>query len=384
MTPNPAIPDEVWELFSALPAETLPRKHANPIKRLTSLAHALAADGLVKDAGRLAHERLHGVLNGLAAQYSKELAKASSEVLTVSGGTVRGHRGLRTDATWTEEADDRAIQEAYRQGARTITPDIARTYIDHLAEDADDEDVLRDAHVRVAALALLPQTRPELDEAADKLAAEWLATHRVDIKGLTESRQSLYAEITAMSTDPQLLSMALPKNRQEETKRTVGESTQLLERRPLHLLADEEGMFPVGKLNPDEIEVLDKESGRGNLLGWYRNPTGGRDSMSLAYQDRHGEWRTLRPDFLFFIDGKNGVRANIGDPHGAWLPDALAKLRGMARFAEVYGDNFHRIESISRVDGQPRVLDFTLPDVRAAAREAIDADSVYREKSSAY
>ncbi|RAC92808.1 type III restriction endonuclease subunit R, partial [Burkholderia multivorans] len=105
-----------------------------------------------------------------------------------------------------------------------------------------------------------------------------------------------------MSTDPQLLSMALPKNRQEETKRSVGESTQLLERRPLHLLADEEGIFPVGKLNPDEIEVLDKEAERGDQLGWYRNPTGGRDSMSLAYQDRHGEWRTLRPDFLFFID----------------------------------------------------------------------------------
>ncbi|RAF08015.1 type III restriction endonuclease subunit R, partial [Burkholderia multivorans] len=187
-------------------------------------------------------------LNGLAAQYAKELAKAESDVLTVTGGTVRGYRGLRTDDTWTEEADDRAIQEAYRQGARTITPDIARTYIDHLAADADDEEVLRDAHVRVAAVALLPQTRPALDDAADNLASEWLGKHRVDIKGLTESRQSLYAEITAMSTDPQLLSMALPKNRQEETKRSVGESTQLLERRPLHLLADEEGIFPVGKL----------------------------------------------------------------------------------------------------------------------------------------
>ncbi|RAG74351.1 type III restriction endonuclease subunit R, partial [Burkholderia multivorans] len=161
---------------------------------------------------------------------------------------------------------------------------------------------------------------------------------------------------------PQLLSMALPKNRQEETKRSVGESTQLLERRPLHLLADEEGIFPVGKLNPDEIEVLDKEAERGDQLGWYRNQTGGRDSMSLAYQDRHGEWRTLRPDFLFFIDSARGVKANIVDPHGAWLPDALAKLRGMARFAEVYGDSFHRIESISRVDGKLRVLDFTLPE----------------------
>lgn len=187
-----------------------------------------------------------------------------------------------------------------------------------------------------------------------------------------------------MSTSPQLVSLALPKNRQEETKRFVGEEAQLLERRPLHLLSDEEGMFPIGKLNPDELEVLDTEMTRGNLLAWYRNPTGGRDSTSLAYQDRHGEWRTLRPDFLFFIDSDQGVRANIVDPHGAWLPDALAKLRGMTRFAEAYGDRFHRIESISRIDGKLRVLDFKLPEIRAAVLDSIDADNAYRQCSVGY
>src|SRR5699024_7133689 len=87
-------------LMTPNPAAAWPSKHANPIKRLTALAHALAADGLVPDAGQLAHERLHGVLDGLAAQYPKELSKAQEEVLTVAGGTVRGHHGLRTDDTW--------------------------------------------------------------------------------------------------------------------------------------------------------------------------------------------------------------------------------------------------------------------------------------------
>lgn len=386
MTPNDRVPASVWGLFSELPAETLPRKHANPMKRLTSLAHALAADGLVPEAGRTAHERLHGVLNGLAAQYRTELEKAESDVLTVAGGTVRGHAryGLRADEAWTEAADDRAIQEAFRHATRTVTPDIARTYVDHLASDSDDDDVLRDAHVRVAGLAMLPQTRPALDAAADSLSSEWLSKHRVAVKRLSESRQSLYAEITAMSTDPQLISMALPKNRQEETRRVLGDAAQILDQRPLHLLSDEDGMFPVGKLNPDEVQVLDTEIQRGDLLGWYRNPTGGRESMSIAYQDGHGDWRTLRPDFLFFVQASDGVRANIVDPHGSWLPDALPKLRGLARFAEVYGENFHRIESISRVDGQLRVLDLTLPEVRKSVLDAIDADSAYRDFSVAY
>lgn len=386
MKPNNRVPDSVWTLFTDLPAETLPRKHANPIKRVTSLAHALAADGLVPGAGRVAHARLHGVLNGLAAQYPLELGKAESDVLTVAGGTVRGHAryGLRADETWTEVADDRAIQEAYRHGSRTVTPDVARTYVDHLAAEADDEDALRDAHVRLAGLAMLPQTRPALDAAANSLSAEWLGKHRVAIKTLSESRQSLYVEITAMSTDPQLISMALPKNRQEETRRSVGDATQILDQRPLHLLSDEDGMFPVGKLNPDEGQVLDTEIQRGDLLAWYRNPTGGRDSMSIAYQDQHGVWRTLRPDFLFFVEGRGVVKANIVDPHGSWLPDALPKLRGLARFAGVYGESFHRIESISRIDGELRVLDLTLPEVRKNVLEATDADSAYRQFSLAY
>ncbi|WP_235472163.1 type III restriction endonuclease subunit R [Frigoribacterium sp. Leaf44] len=386
MTPNAVVPDEVWTVFSTLPAETLPRKHANPIKRVTSLAHALAADKLLANAGKLAHERLHGVLNGVAAQYSKDMVKAMEDVLTVAGTTLHSSAryGTRADGVFTEVADDRAIQDSYRSGARTITPDVARTYIDLLTSDADDEDALRDAHVKVAALAMLPQTRPALDAEADAIAADWLNQYRVAIKSLSESRQSLYAEITAMSTDPQLMSMALPKNRQEETKRAAGESEQLLERRPLHLLADEEGMFPVGKLNPDEVEVIDTEIGHGDVLAWYRNPTGGRDSMSIAYQDRHGEWRTLRPDFLFFVNTDSGVRASIVDPHGSWLPDAVWKLHGMARFAEVYGDRFHRIESISRIDGELRVLDFKLAEVRSKALSESDARFAYDNAAVAY
>lgn len=386
MTPNDDVPNEVWALFQSLPAETLPRKHANPIKRVTSLAHALAADGLVPDAGKIAHERLHGVLNGLAAQYDKDLAKAREDVLTVAGGTVRGQarHGMRRDESWTEAADDRAIQDSYRSGARTITPDVARSYIEHLTADAEDEDDYREAYVRVASLAMLAQTRARLDEEADAISKEWLDEHRVAIKGLSESRQSLYAEITAMSTEPQLISMALPKNRQEETKRAVGDSESLLERRARHLLADSDGMFPVGKLNPDEIEVLDKEMARPGALDWYRNPTGGRDSMSIAYRGSHGDWRTLRPDFLFFVDTEDGVRASIVDPHGHWLPDAAWKLHGMARFADIYGDRFHRIEAISRIDGELRVLDFKLPDVRAKVLNESDARFAYESASAAY
>lgn len=67
----------------------------------------------------------------------------------------------------------------------------------------------------------------------------------------------------------------------------------------------------------------------------------------------------------------------IVDPHGHWLPDAAWKLHGMARFAEVYGDHFHRIEAISRIDGKLRVLDFKLAEVRAKVLDHSDARFAY-------
>ncbi|WP_413873850.1 hypothetical protein [Albidovulum sp.] len=52
LKPNPAIPEDVWEKLLSLPSQTLPKRHARPVKRLTSLAHELAMDGLLADAGK--------------------------------------------------------------------------------------------------------------------------------------------------------------------------------------------------------------------------------------------------------------------------------------------------------------------------------------------
>uniref|UniRef100_UPI001C2FB343 hypothetical protein n=1 Tax=Microbacterium sp. GbtcB4 TaxID=2824749 RepID=UPI001C2FB343 len=64
-------------------------------------------------------------------------------------------------------------------------------------------------------------------------------------------------------------------------------------------------------------------------------------------------------------------------PHGPWAPDAAWKEPGMARFAEAYGGQFHRIEAISRIDGKHRVLDLKLADVRAEVLNESDARFAY-------
>lgn len=383
MVPNPAIPEDVWEAFENLPSQSLPRKTARPVKRLTALAHLLSHDGLLPDAGSEAHRYLHGVLDGLAARYADDLARAVEEIHTVRGATIIAAAGQdMQEDSFTAVADDRTIRDAFRQAGRVIAPAVAGSYVDHLTGEGSDDD-LRDAHVTVSALATLPQTGPELDRAADELASQWFDTYRVAIKDLPDERQAIYNDVRALSTDPQRMTLTRPKNSLEETMEASdveGGEPQPMPTADRHLLADENGRFPIGQLNSPERLVLAQEMARPGAVAWYRNPPrASQDSLGIAYRDKQGAWRMLRPDFIFFDRPSPDapVRASLVDPHGHWLPDALDKLRGLAAFAAEYGAEFHRIEAVSEVGDQRRVLDMQDERVRAAVEVAEDAETLY-------
>jgi hypothetical protein len=91
----------------------------------------------------------------------------------------------------------------------------------------------------------------------------------------------------------------------------------------------------------------------------------------IGYRRDADTWESLQVDFLVVSrrgDGTLGV--SIVDPHGDFLADAKAKLSGLARFAEEFGDRFVRIESIVELpDGTMRLLDLQAETVR----DAIDA-----------
>lgn len=142
----------------------------------------------------------------------------------------------------------------------------------------------------------------------------------------------------------------------------------------MHLMCAEDGTYPID-LNEWERKVVDAEMKQPGFKGWYRNA---KESMAVAYKDTRGEWRALRPDFIFLGSNHTGqVVADLVDPHGHHLSDALPKLRGLADFAEKFGEDFRRIESVAETGGKLRVLDRTKDHVREAVRIASDARSLY-------
>lgn len=385
MKPNPAIPEDVWEKLLSLPSQTLPRKQARPVKRLTALAHELAMDALLPDAGKKAHAKMHKVLDDAQARHAEEIKKARQSVLTVEGKTVQTDVQTQkmTFNDFVEAADYAVIEDAYKRAGRAISPDLATTYAEHLAlqiEDAEDEEeALIEARTTIAAIGLVPAIKNDLEAAAESLAKDWLDKYHDEIKTLTDERQEVYRQISEMSADPLPVDIARPHMwLQPTTAREPNGKEFDLPRYERHLLCDEDGMFPNNSVSTWEPAVLITELQRKGSIGWYRNPDrASQDSLGVVYEEA-GEKGILRPDFIFFVRLDDGtIVADIIDPHGIHLADALPKLKGLAKYAEANAGIYRRIEAVAKIDESYRTLDLTRAEVRTAIEVAHSARQLY-------
>ncbi|WP_313077844.1 DEAD/DEAH box helicase [Agrobacterium pusense] len=389
--PNPAVPEEIWQKLLTLPAQALPKRQARPVKRLTALAHELAVDGLLADAGKKAHADMHKVLDGLQVRYADEIKKARDAVLTVEGKTLKADvktSGMTFD-DFVENADYAVIEDAYRRAARVISPDLATSYSNHLAGQSSDEeqaedDALVEAHTAVAALGLVSAVKDELEAAAEKLANQWLTEYRVSIKSLSDERQDVYRLIREMSADPLDSTLARPSSWLQPTSVRHSDGREdPLPRFENHLLCDSDGLFPE-EFNAWETKVLMAELARTNTIAWYRNPArASQDSLGVTYEEG-GEVKIVRPDFIFFAQVSDGsVVADIVDPHGIQFADALPKLKGLAKYAEKHSSCYRRIEAVAEFEGKFRVLDLTEASARSAVMTAATAKDAYGSGSAA-
>lgn len=384
--PHPEASASVWDAFESLPSQTRPQRGAKPAKRLTALAHELASDGILAGAGRLAHGVMHKALDVFQdAQKEKIVAKRKS-VLTVDGKTVIADmkgKEKTFDEFW-EDADVAVIDDAYRRAARIFSPDIAKTYVEHLAQqvasvDDDPEEFLEpivEARVTVAGLGLVTEVQSYFDAEADRLAKAWLTEYSPQIKALSDDRKESYRQIVEMSTEPQSVVLAKPESRYEATKARENDKEITFPTWKNHLLADKDGKYPA-ELNEWERTVVEAESKRTGFRFWYRNPQQpGQSSLGIAYLEDE-QFKVVRPDFIFFAEHDGKVVVDLVDPHGLHLADALPKLQGLAAYANEHAYAYRRIEAVAEASGKLRVLDLTRADIQQAIKEASSANSLF-------
>ena len=385
MIPNPAVPESVWDKFVSLPSQTRPQRGAKPAIRLTALAHELAFDGLLSGAGGKAHAAMHKMLDEFIKGRAKDFEKKRESVMTVEGRTIIADmkKGETSDATFEAEADEAVIGDAYRRTARIVSPDIARTYTMERAKrhpEAEDdlEEALIEAREDVAALHLMENLQILFDAEAKKLADQWFSDYGDEIKKLPHDRQDTYRQIVALSTDPQNVDLAMPTSRFEPTRAREHDGAETdIPTYPQHLLCDDQDLYPA-ELGTWEKAVLKKEIERDGFKFWYRNPDRpSQDSLGIAYENDE-DTKIVRPDFIFLAEEDGAIIADIIDPHGHHLADALPKLKGLAKYAETHAQVYRRIEAVAEIEQKLRVLDLTRDDVRKAVMKATSAEFLYK------
>jgi len=387
VNPNPDAPQIVWDLFASLPSQTRPQKGARPAKRLTALAHELASDGILPDAGKKAHTEMHKSLDVFLVAHEDKVIQKRKAVLIVDGKTVVADLQGKSKSLedFYEDADMAVIDDAYRRASRTFSPDISRTYTDYVARktvtpEEDSEEFLEaivEARVTIAGLGMVTEVQDYFDREADKLAKAWLSEHGVAIKLLSDDRKETYRQIVEMSSDPQDVELVKPEAKFEPTKFLENGIETDIATWKNHLLCDKEKKYPA-ELNGFERKVLETESKRDGFKFWYRNPQQpGQSSLGIAYieADQH---KVVRPDFIFFAEHDGNLVADLIDPHGLHLADALPKLRGLAIYAENHPTAYRRIESVAEANGVMRVLNLKDAGVREAVHKATDASSIFR------
>ncbi len=370
---NAHVPGEAFELVESLPSVPTPDPLASPLRRAKLLAKLPTDDevqggALLPEAGANLTKLLNSKLDGLAAQYAEQVAENVTDIESAEiSRTTLTHTGqelgaaTRSIATHAQDLD-----RDTKRVIRSVREGVGSDYFAYRRRKDAGADP-RDVRVEVAALLMIKDVLAELEAAATSWVQAQLTTFAVDIKNTTGATRDAYMKVQEQTSRLERVGIELPANEVAPAEDTDGNAYPTFER---HLYADADGRYPV-KLNGWETTVVTIEVARRATVAWYRNPArAARSALRIAYQDETGAWKSLQVDFLVISRKDDGtLAASIVDPHGDHLADAKFKLRALADYAEQYGGDFLRIESIAKASDAVRVLDLKDEKVRQAVRD---------------
>ena len=370
--PNPQVDAAAFEVIRELPALPAPDALADPIRRAKQLARLLTdtarGDALMADAGAQLTKALMAKLDGLAAQHAEQVNQnvrdlETADIRRARVSVVGEEFGRTTHQVATHVAD---VERDARAIIGRVKEGVGKDYFAHIVGNRPDKDPL-DLRVRAAALLMIDDVNGELEAEATKWVQTQLAKFAVTIKNTTGAERDAYRRVQEQTSSPERVTVDLRDNYSGPTKNSTGETLRTY---PGHLYSDESGQFPAD-LNSWERRVIEHEIQEPTFVAWYRNPSRASPAaLRIAYQTDAGDWTSIQPDFLIVSQRSNGsLGVSIVDPHSAHLADAQAKLNALVNYAEHYGKEYVRIDSLAEnSDGELVALDLQNATVREAIR----------------
>jgi len=223
------------------------------------------------------------------------------------------------------------IDRDTRKLVASVKEGVAKDYLRYKVEATGDNADVGGLRMEVAALVMVEGVAAEIEAAAVKWVRGCLTQFRVEIENTTGASKDAYRKVKEQTSAPEETTIEL----------TI------------------------------TLKAPTKDKGNADLPTFRSHLFADAACLRIAYQKETGEWGSLQVDFLVISRRDDGTLAvSIEDPHGDHLSDAKAKLRGLADYAERFGDRYVRIESICKTSNdQLRSLNLKEPKVRQAVRE---------------
>ncbi|MEV0710409.1 DEAD/DEAH box helicase [Nocardia aurea] len=364
------VPSELFDLLDTLPSFTRPKAtFATRTAQLMRLAAALNEHSLVPGASGKARAWIVDQMRAADSQRQEEIDAAVKNILALRVGTTVVNYGDAIMLSVGEEetpTSERDLDGYYARAVRLLPDGSAAWYYNDLC-DRDYDEV--DAGVRVTAMAQLG-FKNLVEEQAAELIRSWRGQHRSAVSRMPRTVRDLIEPLWYLSNTPMHPTtvearMVYPAS----TEVIKGNTTEAIEAYPKHMYAIPDGKPNAGRFPVDtsrsswEKAVLDAELDATTLVGWYRNPSSGRNALAIPYEfgDKH---QLMHPDFLFWHDdGGTQYAMDIVDPHRHDLADTSAKWAALARYAQDHSDRVRRCLAVIKIGDKLRALDLTANDI---------------------
>ena len=261
----------------------------------------------------------------------------------------------------TNDAD--RLKQYYRSALDKFSKasDNIKYYINHRIEQEHDDQA--SAISRIASVAYCFEIIQAMETWAENKTSQLLAEYGPQRFKLTSDEHKETWDRIEGNTKPYI-------ERNLNVSTTQTRQNMDYDRYEKHIICGNDGWAYL-KLNDLEKQIVKTEIARSGNIAWYRNQSRNlHGSLAIAYEI-NGEYENMYPDFIFFQQLKNGdIVRTIVDPHGDWLGDSIAKLKGYVAYLKDHPKMFGAVQVVAdEENGELRYLDLMLPETQKAIEE---------------
>lgn len=237
------------------------------------------------------------------------------------------------------ENDADRMKAYYRRAVSTFAgaSDVVKAYINRYMTDKSV--TYNEAIARMSAVAACFEVIQGLEQWAESKTRELLDTYGPSRYAVTEENKAKWNRIEG-NTLPYVESTL-------NIKASVTRQNMDYDRYLKHIISDKNGWAYL-KLNDLEKKIVNTELSRSLNVAWYRNQSRNLNASLAIPYELGGEWANMYPDFIFFQKTSSGkIVRTIVDPHGDWLGDSVAKLKGYVLYLRDHPDMFGSVLAVA-------------------------------------